>query len=149
MIKHKSVLAEQRLIKSEQRFGIPIKDLICFSKFLWSSKSLKAYQKNILYRILYLGTKDRLWLFSKGLRDSPKCIFCNAHNETFEHLFFNCSFLRSLVGVARPICWNEIFDKNNLIAHSFVCIIIMASWTESSAEAFETLEDLKTILRCK
>ena len=149
MIKHKSVLAEQRLIKSEQRFGIPIKDLICFSKFLWSSKSLKAYQKNILYRLLYLGTKDRLWLFSKGLRDSPKCIFCNAHNETFEHLFFNCSFLSSLVGVARPKCWNEIFDKNNLIAHSFVCIIIMASWTESSAEAFEKLEDLKTILRCK
>jgi hypothetical protein len=46
----------------------------------------------------YLGrgvtlTKDNL--IKRNWNDSPKCAFCN-HNETLQHLFFDCHFARSV-----------------------------------------------------
>ena len=147
LIKPYSNLVEKRLQRSVTRFGIPLKKLIAFNKFLWPSKKLKPYQKNLLYRLLYLGLKDRKWLFDKKLRTSKRCIFCNSSEETFEHLFFQCSFLSCLLGPERPCNWCDIFDPKNFRVHSFVCLVVMGSWATTTLEAHERFQDLKSIIR--
>ena len=52
----------------------------------------RVFQFKVLHNFLYLNDK----LFKFGLVSSPLCSFCNASNETPEHLFSLCVHTQSL-----------------------------------------------------
>ena len=72
-------------------------------KSLWKRRDLKPYQKNIIYRLLYGGIKDKrqLKLFKSNITES-KCRFCEQSEEDFEHIMFECTFFDFFKGIPFP-----------------------------------------------
>lgn len=107
-----------------------------FSFFLWL-----AFQNG-------MQTMDRLSNF--GLLVNPTCRLCNAHNETFNHLFFSCPFsFQLLISVLQNCGWKGFSRSwlsitNFIISHpsSFVqygilylgfAAIVYHTWKEQNA----------------
>ena len=66
-----------------------------FSNAWFSVRDVKLhyFQFRFLHRIL--GTNRRLYLMK--LKESPLCSFCKTHEETIEHLFWNCHIVSSFL----------------------------------------------------
>ena len=117
-----------RLLKSTIRYSLGQHEILNLLKHLWSSDA-KTYQKNIVYRLMFLGLKDNDTLFRFGVDVSPLCRFCTKYAETYEHMLFHCSFLNTW----RPAelnSWRKLFlgKKNSL---NFACAVITSTWTKN------------------
>ena len=65
------------------------------AKAIWESRAplkIKFFAWLLFRRRVW--TADRL--AKRGLPHNPKCVFCNAENETVKHLFMNCAVINIL-----------------------------------------------------
>ena len=65
---------------------------------------LRSFQYKCIMRIL----PTNMFLFKCKIVNSSLCDFCNGHPETFEHLFWECQYVRSF--------WTEV--HNYCIEHN-------------------------------
>ena len=64
---------------------------------------IQYFQFRFLHRIIGTNT----FLFRIGRRDSPLCTFCEIENETLDHLFCLCPFVRTFWYIASRICLKD------------------------------------------
>ena len=73
-------------------------DIFTLPFLITISNQLRAFQYKILHNILYLN--EFLSHKAKWSVD-PLCTFCKTENETIQHLFFECIFVKTF--------WNELY----------------------------------------
>lgn len=83
---------------------------------LWKLRTIPKHV-HLMWRILHDRIPVRLALFNIGIQCSPLCCFYNERNETVEHLFMDCEWVRS-VWLASHLGVN--FSCNNSYAESFL-----------------------------
>ena len=92
----------------EKNFQIPA-DWKCIFKLPFCAirnTKIQYFQFRFLHRVL--GVND--YLFKLNTVNSPLCSFCGAENETLEHLFWNCSFVRIFWNNVGNLCLKENLD---------------------------------------
>ena len=102
-----------RCEKTCNRFSLTYDEKQNLLRSFWKRRDLKPYQKNIIYRLLYGGIKDKLQ--QRHLKSNitvSNCSFCEQSEEEFEHIMFECTFLTFLKATLFPIrgvtfCWNS------------------------------------------
>ena len=83
------------------------KILYTLPRNLLRDNKIKEFQYKILFR--YIGTNKLLHKMKKT--DSPRCNFCGIHQESIEHLFYDCHVVKTFwLEVASR--WNEVFETN-------------------------------------
>ena len=64
------------------------------------------FQFRILHRIIGVNTL----LYKMKIISSPMCTFCKSHDETIEHLFWHCPFVKSFWNNSSRLILKEPFD---------------------------------------
>ena len=67
-----------------------VSEFVKFSKATIST-TLRSFKYRFLYRVL----KTNTFAVTVGASNDPLCTFCGQHNETFFHLFWNCTTTQS------------------------------------------------------
>ncbi|KAF2568769.1 hypothetical protein F2Q68_00024701 [Brassica cretica] len=68
---------------------------VFWNKAVWFSKGIPKHKTlTWLFLLNRCPTRDRL--LSWGLQTDPSCLLCNNHPESRNHIFFDCSFTRSI-----------------------------------------------------
>ena len=82
---------------------------------LKNTMSVKSSTELMLYVVLTMPTLNKAYLLFIYLFITNLCTFCKIHDETIEHLFFDCPvtqiFLKSLSKQLKQYYNNLIFDK--------------------------------------
>ena len=108
-------------------------------KTLWRIKSLRSFDKNIIYCFLmnsYLDKQDK-WL--KNLVLHPLCFQCTNEFESFDHLLLHCKTTegnRRSIGISS---WKSILSSNTQL--KFLVATIISSWTEKQGEYLKYLRE--------
>ena len=76
--------------------NLPWKKIYTLPRLTSIDSYSRMFQYKCLHNILYLNKV----LYRIGFADSPLCSYCKQDNETIQHLFLECTVLKSL--------WNEI-----------------------------------------
>ena len=71
----------------------------------------RAFQFKINHNIYYTNKK----LYQIEYKESPKCSFCNEHDETLKHLFVDCSFVKPLWNSLQCLLKCTFTDEKKLI----------------------------------
>jgi hypothetical protein len=81
--------------------------------------SVKSSTELMLYVVLTMPTLNKAYLLFIYLFITNLCTFCKIHDETIEHLFFDCPvtqiFLKSLSKQLKQYYKNFIFDKKEYL----------------------------------
>lgn len=88
--------SQSTILTSMNAITLPWKKIYCLPYLTSVDSYSRMFQFKILHNILFLNKK----LHRIGLVDSPLCSYCAQDDETFQHLFLDCSFSKSL--------WNDI-----------------------------------------
>ena len=77
-----------------------------------------SYLQNFQFKLLHRIISTNSFLHKIKLKNTNFCTFCKIHDETIEHLFFDCPvtqfFLKSLSKQLKQYYKNLIFDKKNI-----------------------------------
>ncbi|KAG2325067.1 hypothetical protein Bca52824_007795 [Brassica carinata] len=85
------------------------KEPVSWSKIVWLQKGIPKHKTFTWMLVLNrCPTRDRL--LSWGLAVDPGCLLCNNHPESRDHLFYGCSFTRSI--------WRPLAAKLYLNLHT-------------------------------
>ena len=76
--------------------SLPWKKIYTLARTITIDSYSRIFQYKCLNNILYLN----LPLFRMGISDTPLCSYCQLHNETLQHLFFDCKVSSAL--------WSEL-----------------------------------------
>ena len=78
---------------------------------------LSCESRDVYFRIIHhiLPVNSYLYSFRKIVR-SPKCLLCCNYEETLEHLFFHCSFVKSLWECVIAIL-QDVVEQRVVITH--------------------------------
>ena len=86
---------------------------------IWLVKN--SHLQNFQFKLLHRIIPNNSFLYKIKLKNTNLCTFCKIHNETIEHLFFDCpvkqSFLKLLSKQLIQYYKNLIFDKKRI----FLC----------------------------
>ena len=87
--------------------------------FIILKKSCKySYLQNFQFKLLHRIIPTNSFLHKIKLKNTNLCTFCKIHDETIEHLFFDCPvtqiFLKSLSKQLKQYYNNLIFDKKDI-----------------------------------
>ena len=71
---------------------LPWRKIYTLARSITIDSYSRIFQYKILNNILFLN----LPLFRMGISESPLCSYCKLHNETVQHLFFDCAVSKAL-----------------------------------------------------
>ena len=84
--------SQSTLLNSLNVTSLPWKKIYCLPYLTTIDSYSRMFQYKILHNILFLNKK----LYRIGFADSPLCSYCGEDDETFQHLFLDCNFSKSL-----------------------------------------------------
>ena len=140
LINTDKAIVEKRLEKSAARFGVSVNYLLRILNCAWKSKTLRPYEKNILYRLIYNGLRDKNTIASYK-KETASCRFCRSDLETFEHMIFNCSRFKSY-RQDFPYNWSSLLSSFESKHMHLGILIIMASWNEDPELGVKYVEEM-------
>ena len=140
LINTDKAIVEKRLEKSAARFGVSVNYLLRILNCAWKSKTLRPYEKNILYRLIYNGLRDKNTIASYK-KETASCRFCRSDLETFEHMIFNCSRFMSF-RQDFPNNWSSLLSSFESKHMHLGILIIMASWNEDPDLGVKYVEEM-------
>ena len=79
-----------------QAESLPWKNIYTLARSVALDSYSRIFQYKCLNNILYLN----LPLFRMGISESSLCSYCQEHDETIQHLFYNCNISNTL--------WSEL-----------------------------------------
>lgn len=113
-------------------------------KSIISCTKLRDFQFRFLHRKIFTGYILRIW----GLVESDRCVFCEDHYETMDHLFFYCHVTRRFL--TRLQCWYEAMTDTeiNLLDEK---VILLNRYNENKITILDTilLMAKQYIFRCR
>ena len=81
----------------------PKSEKVTWSRLLWGSQTIPKHSIVVWMAILNrLPTMDRL--ISWGIRMNGICCLCQLEHETRDHMFYGCSYSRSIWGMILTLC---------------------------------------------
>ncbi|XP_013632609.1 PREDICTED: uncharacterized protein LOC106338101 [Brassica oleracea var. oleracea] len=119
---------------------------VFWNKAVWFSKGIPKHKTlTWLFLLNRCPTRDRL--LSWGLQTDPSCLLCNNHPESRNHIFFDCSFTRSIwrplsrkIGLTSPSdSWDDtaraVTNFTGTVHHIFLTriawqLVIYETWRE-------------------
>ena len=133
-----------RCEKTCSRFSLTYDEMRNVMRSLWKRRDLKPYQKNIIYRLLYGGIKDKLQLklFKSNITVS-NCRFCEQSEEDFEHIMFECTFFDFFKGSTFPSSWRDLLLEQQPKSLEKCAIIIASLWSDNKETTLKFLSELK------
>ena len=125
--KFPSIIVEERLSKSSEKYQCTTFELKRFCKRIWKSNYLFPHEKNLFYRLAFNSIRDKQSKWLDNLVDSPTCSFCDEEFETNDHLIFACKKLETAKTKLNLKNWRDIFCKKLDLKHRFVSSVLFGS----------------------
>ena len=104
-------------------------------------------KKNIIYRLLYGGIKDKLQLrLLKSNITVSKCRFCEQSDEEFQHIMLECTFFDFFKGITFPNSWCDLLLEQQPKSLEKCAIIIASLWSDNKETTFKFSSELRACL---
>ena len=116
---------------SARRLQMSLSIIFDFITRIWKNRTLKSFDKNILYNFLMNAYLDKQGKWLKNLTPHPLCFASEKSFETWHHLMFECPKLAAIKKALTLKNWSDILQDKTYIAPKILLAIILSSWTES------------------
>ena len=139
--KERHSLLAKRIVEPIIKYQMNRKEYLPLLEKIWKSKIRKPFEKNFLYRFLFLGIRDKNTLETYRNRNFV-CRFCDKQNETHEHLIFHCPAFETYRHRNFPTNIKDMlcsFESENM---KTAIIIVMASWNTNVSDGLSFANDM-------